>query len=87
MDFLIFSQTVFYLVSSITVILIGVLVCIATLHLIAIAKHLHRLSSNLEGTSKEVEKTVGHIIDVLAELPVMSFLFKKAHHVSKYHKK
>ena len=79
MDMLILSQTIFYLTISVVVILFGILLCVITWHMIAIAKHLHRLSNNIESTAKEVQDTINNIIDVLAGLPIMSFLFKKSH--------
>lgn len=79
MEMLILSQTIFYLVISVVVIFWGVLIFIITWHIIAIARHLHRLSNNIENASKEVQETINDIIDVLAGLPIMSFLFKKSH--------
>lgn len=79
MQMLILSQTIFYFVISVVVVLFGVLLCVITWHMIAIAKHLHRLSNNLESVSQEVQETINGIIDVLAGLPIMSFLFKKSH--------
>ena len=87
MEMLILSQTIFYLTISFVVIFCGILICIITWHMIAITKHLHRLSNNLESTSKEVQETINNIIEVLAGLPIVSFLFKKSHATSKSSKK
>ena len=83
MELLILAQTIFYLVISVVIVFAGVLLCVATYHLAAIAKHLHRLSANLDNASQEVRETIESIIKVLAHLPLMSLLFRKTHRALK----
>ncbi len=74
---LIFSQTLFYLVISLAIIVLGVLSSLVVYNLVKITKQLKEISKNFENTSSVVAKQIEEIIDRLATLPFLSFFFKK----------
>lgn len=76
MTALIFAQTLFYLTVSLAIIIFGILLGIIAYHFIAIAKHLRKLSADLDQASDDVRKNIEEIMDRLSELPLFSFLLK-----------
>jgi hypothetical protein len=86
---LIFAQTLYYLVVSLAIIVLGALFTIITYHLIYITKHLRHISDNLDDTSGELKKRIEEVIERLASLPILSFFLKKdgGHESPASHKK
>ncbi len=76
MDALIFAQTIFYLVISLLGVVFGVLFAIMAYYLVRIAKHIDKISNNLDEASGEVKENVKEIISKLSVLPLFSLFFK-----------
>ncbi|MEK7627081.1 MAG: hypothetical protein AAB397_00665 [Patescibacteria group bacterium] len=78
MDILAISQTVFYIVAALAMIILGALFLAAAYYLISIASHIKKISKNIgqisEDAKEGLEKTIGN----LSSLPFVSFFFKKA---------
>jgi len=74
---LMIAQTVFYLVSSLAIIVVGILLAIATYHLVNIVRELEAISRNLHNMSDEAQERLKDIIEKLSVLPILSFLIKK----------
>jgi predicted PurR-regulated permease PerM len=74
---LIFAETLYYLVVSFAVIIIGALVAVVVYHLIYIAKNLRHISDNLDETSGDLKKRIEEIIERLSSLPILSYFLKK----------
>jgi hypothetical protein len=74
---LIFSQTLFYLVISIAIIVLGVLSSLVVFNLVKITRQLENISRNFQSTSSTITKQIEDIIDQLATLPFLNFFFKK----------
>lgn len=79
MTALIFAQTLFYFTISLAIIALAILLGIITYHFIAIAKHLRKLSADLDQASDDVRKNIEEIMDRLSDLPLFSFLLKTDH--------
>lgn len=77
MTALIFAQTLFYLTVSLAIIVLSVLLGVVAYHFIAIAKHLRKLSTDLDQASDDVRKNIEEIVEQLSSLPLFSLLFKK----------
>ncbi len=73
---LMLSQTVFYLVVSAAIIILGILFGVATYHLIRITKELEAISINFRDMSDEAQERIRDVIERLAELPVLSFFLR-----------
>ena len=74
---LILSQTFFYFVFSIMLIITGVFFSIATYHLVSIAKELEAISRDFRNLTDETQEGIRHIIERLSKLPILSFLLKR----------
>ncbi len=77
---LIFAETVFYIVISLAIIILGVLLGIMTYELVKITRNLRRISENLSSMSKDTEEKVREIIGRLSDSPILSFFMKKDLH-------
>lgn len=77
MDILIFSQTLFYFVASIAIIVLGVLLAISTYNLIYITKHLRNISDRLDDATEEIRTRIEEIVEKLSSLPILSYFLKK----------
>jgi len=73
---LMLSQTVFYLVVSAAIMILGILFCVATYHLIKIVKELEAISKNFRDMSDEAQERIRDIIERLAGLPILSFFLR-----------
>ncbi len=74
---LIFSQTLFYLVISVAIIVLGVLCSIVVLNLVKITRELERISRNVQNTSATITKQIEDAMEKLSGLPFLSYFFKK----------
>ncbi len=74
---LIISQTIFYFVVSIAIIVIGILSGIVVYHLVCITKELKKVAENFHEASDEAAERVRELIDRLSGLPFLSFLFRE----------
>ncbi len=83
---LIIAQTVFYSVFSLAIIVVGILLAIATYHLVNIVRELEAISRNLHNMSDEAQEKIKDIIEKLSVLPILSFLIKKAKTKEKFPK-
>ncbi len=77
MGVLIFAQTLYYLVVSFAIIVLGALVTVIAYHLIYITKHLRHISDNIDDTSGEMKKRLEEIIERLSSLPILSYFLKR----------
>ena len=73
---LVLSQTVFYLVVSAAIIVVGILSAVVAYHLMRIAKELEAISQNFREMSDEAQERIRDIIERLAGLPILSFLLR-----------
>ena len=76
MDILIFSQTFFYLVVSVAIIVLGILAGIIAYHLIRIAKRLEEISSDISDTSHKVRERIEELRKAFSRIPLLSFFLK-----------
>ena len=77
MDFLTFSQTIFYLTVSLAIIVLGVLSAIIAYYLMDVAKHLNKIAGNLDQASGDIKENINLLLDRLSQLPLLSFLVKR----------
>ena len=89
MDINIFAQTLFYLVASIAIIVVGALLAVILYHLIRTVKNVEIFTNKLNDASDEIKAKIHQILERLAALPVIStiaekFMGKKA---TTHHKK
>lgn len=89
MDMLVFAQTLYYLVVSLAIIVLGSLFAVITYHLIKIAKNLQDISDNMEESSDDFKKRIEEIVERLASLPILSYFLKRdsGHEPRASHKK
>ncbi|MBI2023341.1 hypothetical protein HYT01_02130 [Candidatus Giovannonibacteria bacterium] len=76
MDILIYAQTVFYIVASIAIIVVGFMVALVAYHLVGIARSLHKIAEALSEFSEETEELLKDIIHKLMNIPILSFFLK-----------
>ncbi len=76
---LIVSQIFFYFSVSLAIVVIGVLCIITLFHLVRITKELERISRDFRNASGDVLERIRDIVEMLSELPILSFLLKRAH--------
>lgn len=74
---LIISQTIFYSVFSLAIVVLGFLVAVIAYHLINIVKELEVISKELHDASGHAKERIDEIIEKLSSLPVLSFLLNK----------
>ncbi len=67
MDTLIASQSVFYIVSSAAIIVIGVLLCIAIYQILRILKATRKMSEDLNETYSKAKRGVKKIINLVTK--------------------
>ena len=84
---LMLSQIIFYLVVSAAIMILGIIVGVATYHLIRIAKELEAISRNFRDMSDDADVKIREIIERLAELPILSFFLRNRGGMSNEHKK
>lgn len=77
MDMLVFAQTLYYLVVSVAIIVLGTLFVVIAYYLISIAKHLGHISDNLDDTSGDLKKRIEEIVERLSSLPILSYFLKR----------
>lgn len=77
MTALVFAQTLFYLTISLAIIVLGALLGIIAYHFVAIAKHLRKISNDLDKASDDVRENLEEIVGRLSALPLFSYLLKK----------
>jgi|SRR3989344_8148720 len=77
MDFLAFSQTLFYLTVSLAIIVLGALAAIIAYYSMEIAKHLNKIAGNLDQASDEIKENIKELTDKLSQVPFLSFLIKR----------
>lgn len=63
MDLLLVSQTVFYIVSSLAIIVVGVLIVIMIYYLIAILRNTKNITDDINHTYNKTKKSVKNIIN------------------------
>ena len=73
-----FSQTLFYFVVSMAIIVLGVLFAIVTYHIINITKELEKISNNFYDMSDEAKERIRDVLDGLSEVPILSFFIKRS---------
>ena len=74
---LIVSQIIFYSVTSLAIILIGILFSIEMYHLICMTKELKTIVRDFHNLTNETQERIKDIAERLSNLPILSFLFKK----------
>lgn len=74
---LIFAQTLYYLIVSLAIIVLGVLFTIIMYNLVYITKHLRHISDNLDDTSDELKKRIEEVVERLSSLPILSYFLKR----------
>ena len=72
-----FAQTLFYLTTSIVIIVLGVLLSVVMYRLISVMKHLDHISRNLDDSTEELRGRINGVLEALEKMPFLSFLFKK----------
>ena len=77
MDLLTFSQTLFYFVSSIVIIVVGVLLTMAIYHVLNIVKSADALSKKIGAASDEIKNLAIYLIEKIASIPVISSFFSE----------
>lgn len=79
MDALIFSQTFFYLVVSLAIIVLGVFAVVIAYHLIGITKRLEEISSDISDTSHDARERIKDLLEAFSRIPFLSsFLNRKS---------
>lgn len=78
-NYLIFAETVFYAVFSLAIFVLSILLCIVAYHFIGIARHLRKITEDIDMATEEVKNRIEDIVEALSNLPLISFLFKKGH--------
>ncbi len=86
-NLLVFSETLFYLVASVTIIVVGVLCAVAAYHLIRITKEVEAISRNVHNASSQVQERIGNSIEKLSGLPILSFFLRRSRARMGSHKK
>ncbi len=76
MHLLIFSQTLFYLVASFAIIVIGALCVMITYHLVRIMRHLQNISDSLDDTTSELKARIKEVLEKLSSLPLLSYFLR-----------
>lgn len=76
-DYLILSQTLFYLSLSVVLFSFGFVVIATLYYLFKITRHIEQISRNLEYASDGVRKNISFLIEKLMALPLVSILFRK----------
>ncbi len=72
-----FAQTIFYLTTSVAIIVVGVLMAIVAYRLISIMRHLDNISQSLDDSTYEFKSRFIGMLEKLEELPFLSYLFKR----------
>ena len=67
MDALVVSQTIFYMVSSIAILALGLLLSLAAYHLIRILKNTRDVSEDLSKTYAKAKRGVQKIISLVVD--------------------
>jgi len=67
MNTLIVSQTIFYLASSIAIIVIGVLIVIVIYYLICILRNTRDISDDISQTYNKTRKSIKKIVDLFGK--------------------
>ena len=78
MGALIVAETIFYIVVSLAIIILGVIFGMAIYELVRIAKNLRAISDNLSNISKDASDKLQELIQRLSESPILSFFIKKS---------
>lgn len=78
MNTLIFAQTVFYLTSSLLIVVLLISAVMVSYYIVHIARNLNKLSNDLSQASEEVKENVKEIMERLSRLPFLSLLLKKS---------
>lgn len=74
---LIISQTIFYIVASAAILVIGIGTGVIVFYIVRIAKELQKISREFRETGEAIGERIEEIMDRLSTLPFISFLFKK----------
>ena len=77
-DYLIIAQTVFFATFSLVIIVVGILLGIVIYYLVKIARHINKISENVEHASAEIADRIEDVIEKLQALPLVSLFFKKS---------
>lgn len=86
MDLLTFSQTLFYLVASIAIIIFGVLLVCCGYYLLQIIKNMMQISNNLNTASDDIREAINSVIEKILSLPIISLFAKRKKATSEHHK-
>lgn len=74
---LIFSQIVFYFTVSLAIIIVAALFGIFIYLLIETAKEIRKVFKNINIVSNEIGEQTKNIINIVSNLPIFSYFFKK----------
>ncbi len=77
MDINTFAQTLFYLVSSVAILVVGGFLAVILYHLVRTVKNLEVFSNKLNTASDEIKEKVQMILEKLANLPIISLIAEK----------
>ena len=75
---LILSQTIFYSVVSLSILILGILLIVVVYHLVKITKELQEVARNIHTATDEAGERIHDILDRLSGLPILSFILKQA---------
>ena len=74
MDLLTFSEILFNLVGSLTIIVLGILLGLSIYYFLKTAKSISEIAKKLSSASDEIKNKLALILEKLSALPLLSFL-------------
>lgn len=77
MNILLFAQTLFYFTVSLAIIAFAVIAILFARYCLRVMASLERVAENMGDTSEDIKESIREMIEKLASIPFVSFLFKR----------